>query len=140
MKNDRLNQLAIIVSGLAASGHYTQLKIVQDDGDEIENPTVRGYKTGYSGAKSRHFHIVDDALRILKHLELELSETPISREESKTMRVSEIAKITGLHPVSIRRAIKRGDLGAISSFRHKIISKEAVNNLIKNKEDKHANH
>lgn len=45
---------------------------------------------------------------------------------TQTLRVSQIAKLAGVHPVSVRRAIKRGDLKPIGSFRHKIVSKDAV--------------
>ena len=45
----------------------------------------------------------------------------------QTLRVAEIAKIAGVHPVSVRRAIVRGDLTPIGSFRHKLVSAEQVN-------------
>ena len=59
------------------------------------------------------------------------SDTPSSvgsqnTRDTQTLRVAEIAKLAGVHPVSVRRAIKRGDLHPIGSFRHKIVSKDAV--------------
>lgn len=55
--------------------------------------------------------------------------SPLGSENTtgkQTLRVSEIAKRAGVHPVSVRRAIKRGDLKPIGSFRHKIVSIESV--------------
>ena len=48
----------------------------------------------------------------------------------QTLRVAEIAKIAGVHPVSVRRAIVRGDLTPIGSFRHKLVSAEQVQSWI----------
>ena len=48
----------------------------------------------------------------------------------QTLRVAEIAKIAGVHPVSVRRAIIRGDLTPIGSFRHKLVSAEQVQSWI----------
>ena len=46
--------------------------------------------------------------------------------DSQTLRVNEIAKLAGVHPVSVRRAIKRGALSPVASIRHKIVSRDQV--------------
>jgi hypothetical protein len=44
----------------------------------------------------------------------------------QTLRVGEIAKLAGVHPVSVRRAIQRGALSPVASIRHKIVSRDQV--------------
>ena len=50
--------------------------------------------------------------------------------DSQTLRVGEIAKLAGVHPVSVRRAIQRGALSPLASIRHKIVSREQVESWI----------
>jgi hypothetical protein len=58
---------------------------------------------------------------------------PQNTPNTQTLRVPQIAKLAGVHPVSVRRAIKRGDLKPIGSFRHLIVAKDAVQAWISGK-------
>jgi hypothetical protein len=59
----------------------------------------------------------------------EVSPSSLGNQNStnkQTLRVGEIAKMAGVHPVTVRRAIKRGALQSVSAIRHKIVSIDQV--------------
>ena len=76
MNENQKDRLATIISGLAASGHYTHLKQVQTgqktpSGEVIfeEMPFLKDIDWDSGESKSR-YHITEDALEILQVLEM----------------------------------------------------------------------
>ena len=75
MDENQKNRLALIISGLAASGHYTHLKQVQTgkktpSGEVIfeDMPFLKDIDWDSGESKSR-YHITEDALAILQELD-----------------------------------------------------------------------
>jgi len=75
MNENQKNRLALIISGLAASGHYTHLKQVETgkkapSGEVIfeDMPFLKDIDWDSGESKSR-YHITEDALAILQELE-----------------------------------------------------------------------
>jgi len=75
MTENQKNRLATIISGLAASGHYTHLKQVETgkktpSGEVIfeDMPFLKDIDWDSGESKSR-YHITEDALAILQELE-----------------------------------------------------------------------
>ena len=75
MDEKQIDRLVAIVSGLAASGHYTHLKQVQTgrktpSGEVIfeDMPFLKDIDWDSGESKSR-YHITEDALAILQELE-----------------------------------------------------------------------
>jgi len=75
MNENQKNRLATIISGLAASGHYTHLKQVETgkktpSGEVIfeDMPFLKDIDWDSGESKSR-YHITEDALAILHELE-----------------------------------------------------------------------
>ena len=76
MNENQKDRLATIISGLAASGHYTHLKQVQTgqktpSGEVIfeDMPFLKDIDWDSGESKSR-YHITEDALEILQVLEM----------------------------------------------------------------------
>jgi hypothetical protein len=69
---DSTQEIAAIVAGLLASGHYTEL-------DHDDDPSVRQYDTGSDwleqGEKSRYrMHVMDDAFAIWRRIQTDAIE------------------------------------------------------------------
>lgn len=66
------DRLVVIIGGLLASGHYTEL---QDrfDSKTVQWPTLRKYLIHDN---QYNLHVVDDAIDVLEHVELRKGEIP----------------------------------------------------------------